>query len=114
MKPSRSLVSPSPLQGHVLLSVLVVTGVLAFVAVAYLRMTFSQNSFTVRSQVWNNCLPIVEAGIEDALGQLSTFTNYNFEASGWTGTSKLFSKTAEMGEGYYSVTVNFSNVINPV
>jgi len=112
--PSLASLSRRQQNASVLLMVLVVTTVLAFVAIAYMRMTFSQNSFTVRSQVWNNCMPIVEAGIEDALGQLSTFTNYNFAASGWTGTSKLFSKTAEMGEGYYSVTVNFSNVVNPV
>ncbi|MEY2408500.1 MAG: hypothetical protein QOF48_1170 [Verrucomicrobiota bacterium] len=94
--------------------VLVTTAVLAFVSIAYMRLTFCQNSFTARSQAWNNCLPIVEAGLEDALGQVTAHTNYNYAANGYTGTSKLFTKTAAMGEGYYTVTVNFSNVISPI
>ena len=101
-------------RGSVLAMVLCTTAVLGFVAVAYMRMTVGQNSFTVRSQVWNNCMPIVEAGVEDALGQLNESTNYNFTANGYTGTSNLFTKTAALGEGYYSVTVNISNANSPI
>ena len=42
-------------RGNVLLMVLMVTGVLGIVAVAYIKLIVSQNSYTVRSQVWNNC-----------------------------------------------------------
>ncbi len=114
MKPLLFAQTPRRQSGHLLLSILVITAVLSLVAVAYVKVIFSNNSLTVRSQAWNNCMPLVEAGLEDAMGQLTYFTNLNLTVSGWTGTSQLFTKTRGLGDGYYSVTINYSNSLAPV
>ena len=99
--------------GNVLLMVVVVSGLLGLAVVAYLRLITSQNSFTTRSQVWNNCLPVVEAGIEEALAQLNKNSNGTLAANGWTGTPQNFTKMRAMGDGYYSVTIWCTNLLSP-
>jgi hypothetical protein len=100
--------------GHTLWIVLVVTGVIGIVTASYLNLINSQNLLTVRSQTWNNCIPLVEAGIEEALAQLNRFANSNLANNGWTSISNGFSKQRQLGEGYYQVTVAFTNILKPV
>jgi hypothetical protein len=50
----------------------VITGLIGFVLAVYLTMVQNQNSANTRSQVWNSAMPVVEAGIEDALAHLNT------------------------------------------
>src|SRR4030095_11609062 len=101
-------------RANVVMLVIVITACLTLATIAYVRLIVSQNSYTVRSQAWNNCMPLVEAVIEDAMGHLTTATNANLAASGWAGTTTYFSKTNALGDGYYAVSVNCSNLAGPV
>lgn len=53
---------------------LTVVVVMIFVGVmlaAYLKMVASQNSYAGRSQTWNRTVPVLEAGLEEAMGHLN-------------------------------------------
>jgi hypothetical protein len=100
--------------GHTLWFVLVATGLVGLVLASYLKLTQSQSVFTVRSQIWNNCIPLVEAGVEEALAQLNAFADTNLAASGWTPISSGFEKSRALNEGGYVVQVTYTNILQPV
>ena len=59
--------SHARLQGNTLAATLCATVIVGLALICYLRLATNQNQLIVRSQVWNNCMPVVEAGIEEAL-----------------------------------------------
>ena len=70
--------------GHVLMATLVVAAVIGIALAAFLNLLTSQNSYTVRSQVWNACMPVVEAGLEEAMAHLNDTTDTNLNDNGWS------------------------------
>src|SRR5712692_3929577 len=60
------------LAGQILVATLVIAGVLGIALAAYLNTIHTQNNLTVRSQVWNSSMPLVEAGIEEALAHMNS------------------------------------------
>src|ERR1051326_2531256 len=60
-------------QGSVLLVTLCLAWVIGIALVSYLTLVANQSRSTFHSQTWANCIPVIEAGIEEALTQL----NYN-------------------------------------
>src|SRR5215475_13597099 len=85
--------------GHILLATLVVCAVLGIALAAFLNVITSQNSYTVRSQVWNACMPVVEAGLEEALAHINDTTDANWNDNGWNwdATAQTFSKRRWLG-----------------
>jgi hypothetical protein len=72
-------------EGGVLVVTIVICALVGLMLSAYLSMVASQHSFTQRSQVWNNTIPMCEAGIEEAMAHInhaSTPSN-NFGINGW-------------------------------
>jgi Tfp pilus assembly protein PilX len=67
--------------GSVLVTAIVMTAVMAVILASYLTLLASRNRITMRSQAWNESLPLLEAGIEEA------FTHLNDDAvltnNGW-------------------------------
>jgi hypothetical protein len=51
--------------------------------------------------------------VEEALAQLNRFANTNLAANGWTAVSGGFWKERPLGDGYYRVTVTYSNILTP-
>ena len=99
-------------QGSVLLVTLCTAWVIGIVLVSYLTLVANQNRTTYHSQTWSACIPILEAGVEEALTQLNCNNGEGLtgaEAHGWTFANGLYSKTrvvnAEDGS-YYSVTID--------
>jgi len=100
--------------GSVLAIALCATAIIGAALVVYLQLTVNQNQITARSQVWNQCIPVLEAGIEEAL----THCNINFETNmlsdGWEAQSVRYAKTNSIGKGqglgnsmgYYEVTIS--------
>src|SRR5882672_8738958 len=86
-------------QGHILVATLVIAGVLGISLAAYLNVIQSQNSYTVRTQVWNACMPIVEAGLEEGLAHINNPATTNWNSNGWSydSSTKTFSKTRWIG-----------------
>src|ERR1700729_3501313 len=74
--------------GSALMIAVILTGILCFSIAGYLEYLTQQNRISMRSQYWNECIPVAEAGIEDALMNLSCNSISNVTAGGWsTGTN---------------------------
>src|ERR1044071_6887237 len=103
------------LSGHVLVMTLVIAGVLGIALAAYLNVIHTQNNMTVRSQVWNACMPLVEAGIEEALAHVNSPTTTNWESNLWQrqGTTN-FVKSRTFGSGTFTCTISTNSDPNPV
>lgn len=103
-------ISPSNFKsagGNTLLITLVTTGLIGFLLSSYLGLVRSQNAGTMRSQGWNATIPVVEAGLEDALTHMNvnqTATNLAF--NGWVQIDGVYAVKRYLGENYYTVTIS--------
>jgi hypothetical protein len=104
MKINRS--SASSIAGSTLLMGVMVTALVSFVLVAYLGLVQSQNVSTARSQSWNSVVPIIEAGIEDALTHLNTHGSTNLLCDGWQQTGGMYCIKRDVGDGYYVAIIS--------
>src|SRR5438874_9576019 len=88
--------------GHVLFMTMVTAGVIGVALCAYLNVIGSQNNYNVRSQVWNLCMPVVEAGLEEGLAHINNPTLTNFASQGWAWSNSVtaFSKQRTIGTSY--------------
>src|SRR5436189_3534028 len=81
------------IHGSVLLVTLCTAWVIGIALVSYLTLVANQNRTTYHSQSWTGCIPVLEAGIEEALTQLNynngEGTN-NATAHGWIATNNVF------------------------
>lgn len=76
-------------------TVVVTMIVVGIMLAAYLKLVAVQNQMTMRSQVWNRSVPVLEAGIEEALAHLNKNAspdaagNFNpqLTADNWTPTA---------------------------
>jgi hypothetical protein len=58
-------------RGFTYVTVVVTMVVVGLMLAAYLKLVAVQNQLTMRSQVWNRSVPVLEAGIEEALAHLN-------------------------------------------
>jgi hypothetical protein len=58
-------------RGFTYVTVVVTMIVVGLMLAAYLKLVAVQNQLTMRSQVWNRSVPVLEAGIEEALAHLN-------------------------------------------
>ena len=87
--------------------VVVITGLVGFVLTAYLSLLGTQNANTVRSQVWNASIPVIEAGCEDALTHLNTHGTTNLNCDGWTLQTDQYVMTRWVGNStWYQVGIS--------
>lgn len=106
-RPSRSTSS-----GNVLMVALIIGGVIGLVLFSYLAMVGNQQSVTARSQTWNSCIAIAEAGVEEALAHLNqngafkdAATTNNLVSNGWTLKGTDYYKKRDLDKGYYEVYI---------
>jgi len=95
-------------QGSVLLVTLLTAWIIGISLVSYLTLVVNQNRSTYRSLTWNTCVPVMEAGIEEALTQLHFNGVTNLAANGWTlGIEGLYRKSRDVGAdgSYFEVTI---------
>ena len=77
------------------------------VLVAYLSMLRSQHKFTHRSQVWNDCIPLCEAGVEEAMAHLNySGTLNNFAINGWVLSGNCYRKELNVAGGIVRVAIS--------
>src|SRR2546423_9055920 len=91
--------------GSVLVIAIVVTGLVGFVLAVYLNLLSSQSTSTMRSQAWNASIPVIEAGIEEALSQLNAHGGTNLTSDGWSQSGSLYWIQRYMGNNYYVATI---------
>lgn len=97
--------------GSALVVVLTTVAIVAIAMTSYLALVSNQNKTVARSAAWNQCIPVCEGGIEEALTQLHyCFTN-NLTTNSWTlGADGLYHKTRSFTDGsYYSVSILATN-----
>jgi len=101
LKQSRSL------RGSTLVLVVVVTALVGLVLIAYLSLVKTQSFSTARSQVWNSAIPVIEAGVEDALTHMNiNGTNNLLACCGWQQSGNLYWTSRPLGDGQYVVIIS--------
>ena len=96
-------------QGNTLMLTLIMTLAIGTVLASYLGLLGSRYKITMRSQCWNAGVPVLEAGLEEALTHLQDDLN-NPTANGWTPTTisgqQVYTKQRTFSDGsYYSVNI---------
>jgi hypothetical protein len=104
-------ISPRREQGNTLVLTLVMILTIGTVLASYLGLIGSRYRVTVRSQAWNTTMPVLEAGIEEALTHLQDDLN-NPGANGWQlrtiSGQQVYSKQRTFTDGSYFL-VNIYN-----
>jgi hypothetical protein len=91
--------------GHVLVTTLVTTGLLGYVAASYLTLMRSQHQSTHQSLAWNKAIPVAEAGVEEALTHLNKRGLTNLATDGWVMSSGRYTKSRTLDEVYYLAAI---------
>jgi hypothetical protein len=96
-------------QGSVLLITLMTAWVIGIALVSYLTLVANQNRRTYRSLSWNTCIPVLEAGIEEALTQIHYAGTENLGANQWSfnATDQRYHKMRQVNSdgSYYDVGI---------
>jgi hypothetical protein len=98
-------------RASVLLVALCLAWIIGIALVSYLTLVMNQNRTTYHSLTWNTCIPVLEAGIEDALSQLNYNSGQgltNANNNGWVLASGTYSKTnsVDTDGSYYEVMID--------
>ncbi|MEI7730784.1 MAG: hypothetical protein WCO56_14520 [Verrucomicrobiota bacterium] len=102
--------STRPTRASVLVIVLITSAILGFILASYLILINAQNRSVTRSQTWNSVMPIVEAGIEEALAHLNKNGLTNLFLSPWTNVSGMAVTGRSLNGGGYMVSIT-TNVL---
>src|SRR5258708_3961920 len=103
-------------RGIVLPVTLCVTLILAIVLTAFVSLVHNRNTAVARSQSWNQAIPVLESGIEEALTQLHyAGTNSLLLASNnWSyGADGLYHKSRVLSDGT-SFNTSIQVASNPI
>jgi hypothetical protein len=95
-------------QGSVLLVALMTAWILGISLVSYMTLVANQNRSTFHSLTWNTCVPVMEAGVEEALTQLHHNGITNLLSNQWTiDADGFYYKKRDVGPdgSYYEVTI---------
>lgn len=92
--------------GSILVVAVCTTAIIGVALFGYIQITSNQHRMAVRSQVWNACIPIAEAGIEEALTHCTRNFLTNLNTSGWQLTGNQYVKENKVGAGEFRVTIS--------
>jgi hypothetical protein len=99
----------NPESGGVLVVTILICVLVGVMLAAYLAMVSSQHKFSQRSQVWNSCIPLCEAGIEEAMAHINHInTTSNFGINGWAFSSNAFRKDRPLNLGMARIAIDTS------
>lgn len=84
--------------GGALVFTVLTVAVLCFLMASYLSLVGATNQSSFRSLAWNSAIPVVEAGIEEALAHLNKNGSVSLIADGWTQDSSGYSKRLQLGD----------------
>lgn len=98
--------------GNVLIVTVVITALMAFMLTGFLTHTTNQNQHTIRSMAWNHAVPVMEAGVEEAITHLYRNRANGYATDGWIPFNNAFYKKRTLGDSV--VIVGISNVSPPV
>src|SRR2546425_11604908 len=87
-------------QGSALLVAILPAFIVGMALASSLTLVSVQNQSTLRSQSWNSAVPVMEAGVEEALTALQYYGTTNLASGGWTLNSS---------DGFYHTTSTLRN-----
>src|SRR5829696_6999309 len=91
--------SRSARSGSILVVAICTTAIIGAALLSYIQLSSNQHRMAVRSQVWNACIPIAEAGIEEALTHCTRNFLTNLNTSGWELQGNHYVKENKVGAG---------------
>src|ERR1019366_6525772 len=99
-------------EGSVLVTTLIVCVVIGTLLASYLTLMSTRYKLTVRSKCWNAAMPVLEAGLEEALTHLHAEPG-SPSANGWTagtvGGQPVYTKQRSFADGsYFYVTIYYT------
>jgi Putative Ice-binding-like adhesive domain len=92
--------------GSILAIMLIMTTLIGLMLAAYLTLVGSQNKFTQRSQVWNNAIPVCEAGVEEALAHINYNGTSDFGMNGWRLANGFYVKNRTNEDVRYEMSIS--------
>jgi hypothetical protein len=93
-------------EGSILAIMLIMTTLIGLMLAAYLTLVGSQNKFTQRSQVWNNAIPVCEAGVEEALAHINYNGTSDFAMNGWRLVNGFYVKNRTNEDVRYEMSIS--------
>src|SRR4051812_32438116 len=103
----KTLSSASSKKGGVLVPLLLSVFIMGISIATYLGLVSSHNRMTARSRAWNSSMPVLEAGVEEALTQIH-YSVTNLSANGWNLSTGVFAKERIIGTSKYYVSITTS------
>ncbi|MFM1770380.1 MAG: hypothetical protein RJA22_2909 [Verrucomicrobiota bacterium] len=98
--------SSSRQRGSILLVSLCTMVIIGIALLTFLELTKNQNQLVARSQVWNACLPIAEAGMEEGLQHANTNPS-NWVSNGWAlSNTNTLVKSNVLSSGWYTTIIS--------
>src|SRR5678815_2011514 len=85
--PSISRGVPAGTRGNFLMVAVFTLAIAGALVIGCLSVVHSQNVNIARSQAWNECIPVIEAGIEEAMAHLNNHADTNLTSDNWASVS---------------------------
>src|SRR5439155_5446734 len=82
-------------RGMVLVTTVVITALVGIALGSYLMWASNHVNISKRSTAWNQAIPVLEAGIEEALSQLYFFPEQR-NSNGWSLVNGLYTKRRDL------------------
>jgi hypothetical protein len=97
--------------GSVLLAAMLTVTVVGLALGSYLWLVAHQNLSTMRSLAWNSAIPVVEAGVEEALTQLYHNDIDHLSANGWTNLANgwYYKRRGVDNRSYFEVMIEHAD-----
>jgi len=100
--------SRTALSGSVLAYTLVATGIISFALISYLTLVREDNRSTQRSQCWNECVAVMEAGVEEALTHINSSGFSNLVSNGWSLSGGQYTLQRSIQSNYFIANISAS------
>src|SRR5437867_7988415 len=92
--------------GSVLAYALVFTGIISLALLGYLSLIRDDTHSTQRSQCWNECVAVMEAGVEEALSHINDSGLTNLFCNGWAISGGNYTLQRSLQRAYYVVNIS--------
>lgn len=99
---------PLPLRraGAAVVFTVTVMAVLGLAIAAYMTMVSTRNNSVMRSQAWNACVAVAEAGVEEALAHARENFITNMLDNNWTLSGSNYFKSRRIDSNYFRVFIS--------
>lgn len=101
--------------GNILIVTLFIAAAIGVVLAAALTLVKSQNQAVARSQAWNACIPILEAGVEEALAHMNNTREATLGVNDWQQNGQTYFLERPVGsDAFFRVSIINTNDKQPV